>query len=43
MFNENDNEICGLRFVESSAKTNELKSKQQAETNIKRFKQNKAV
>lgn len=25
MFNENDNEICGLTFVESSAKTNELK------------------
>lgn len=37
MFNENDNKICGLIFVESSAKTNELKSKQQAETNFKRF------
>lgn len=42
MFNDNGNEIGGQTVVESSAKTNELNSKQQAETTFKRFK-NQAV
>lgn len=42
LFNENDNEMCGQTIVESFAKTNELRSKQLAETTFTRFK-NQAV